>query len=61
MVAAGEADASFVDSLVLDYDREKGLGHAKEVRVLESVGPAGICPLAASAKMPAELREKRIL
>jgi phosphonate transport system substrate-binding protein len=57
MVAAGEADASFVDSLVLDYDREKGLGHAREVRVLESVGPAGICPMAASAKLPASVRE----
>ncbi|REG22606.1 phosphonate transport system substrate-binding protein [Archangium gephyra] len=58
MVAAGEADASFVDSLVLDYDREKGLGHAQEVRVIESAGPAGICPLVASSKMPAELRDK---
>lgn len=58
MVAAGEADASFVDSLVLDFDREKGFGHAREVRVLESVGPAGICPLAASARMPAELRAR---
>jgi phosphonate transport system substrate-binding protein len=56
MVAEGEADASFVDSLVLDFDREKGFGHAHQVRVLESVGPAGICPLAASAKMPEELR-----
>ncbi len=57
MVAAGEADASFVDSLVLDYDREKGLGHAHEVRVLESAGPSGICPLVASARLPAELGE----
>jgi phosphonate transport system substrate-binding protein len=57
MVASGEADASFVDSLVLDYDREKGLGHASEVRVLESVGPAGICPLVASAQLPTELFE----
>jgi phosphonate transport system substrate-binding protein len=58
MVASGEADASFVDSLVLDFDREKGYGHAREVRVLESVGPAGICPLVASSKMPAAMREK---
>lgn len=55
MVAAGEADASFVDSLVLDYDREKHLGHAAEVRVLESVGPAGICPLVMSSNLPAPL------
>jgi phosphonate transport system substrate-binding protein len=58
MVAAGEADASFVDSLVLDYDREKGLGHAREVRVIESVGPAGICPLAASSKLPAAVSDE---
>lgn len=58
MVAAGEADASFVDSLVLDYDREKGLGHAHEVRVIESVGPSGIAPLVASARMPTDLRDK---
>jgi phosphonate transport system substrate-binding protein len=57
MVAAGEADASFVDSLVLDYDREKQLGHASAVRILESMGPAGITPLVASAKMPADLRD----
>ena len=57
MVAAGEADASFVDSLVLDYDREKGLGQAHEVRVLESAGPAGICPLVASARLPTEVGE----
>ena len=57
MVAAGEADASFVDSLVLDYDREKGFGHAAEVRVLESVGPVGICPIVASIRMPEELRK----
>jgi phosphonate transport system substrate-binding protein len=55
MVAAGEADASFVDSLVLDHDREKGLGHARAVRVLESAGPAGICPLVASAALSPEL------
>lgn len=58
MVAAGQADASFVDSLVLDYDREKKLGHAHEVRVLESVGPAGICPLVVSSKVKQELRDK---
>jgi phosphonate transport system substrate-binding protein len=58
MVAEGEADASFVDSLVLDYDREKGFGHAAEVRVLESVGPVGICPIVASNRMPEELRDE---
>jgi phosphonate transport system substrate-binding protein len=58
MVAAGEADASFVDSMVLDYDREKGTGHAHEVRVLESAGPAGICPVVSSAWLPKPTRDK---
>lgn len=58
MVAAGKADASFVDSMVLDYDREKHLGNAHEVRVLESVGPAGICPITASSRLPAPERDK---
>lgn len=58
MVATGEADASYVDSLVIDYDREKHLGHADQVRVVESIGPAGVCPMVASSAMPAALRQK---
>lgn len=56
MVATGEADASFVDSLVLDYDRDKHLGHAAAVRVVESLGPTGICPLVASTKLDPGVR-----
>jgi len=56
MVAAGEADASWVDSLVLDYDREKRIGRAGEVRVLESIGPMTVSPVVASPDLPAELR-----
>lgn len=56
MVAAGEADASFIDSLVLDHDREKGIGHAHAVRVIESLGPAGINPVVASTKLPEDSR-----
>ncbi|MDI1476471.1 PhnD/SsuA/transferrin family substrate-binding protein [Polyangium sp. y55x31] len=56
MVAAGEADASWVDSLVLDYDREKRRGRAGEVRVLESIGPMTVSPVIASPDLPAELR-----
>lgn len=58
MVATGEADASYVDSLVLDYDREKGLGHAHEVRVIDTLGPSTIGPLVVSSQMPADLRDK---
>jgi len=48
MVAQGEADYSFVDSLVLDYDRKNGFGHASGVRVIDTVGPAGIPPIVVS-------------
>jgi phosphonate transport system substrate-binding protein len=63
MVAEGAADASYVDSLVLDYDRTKGVGHASKVRVVESLGPAGICPVVVSRRVPADLKAqlKRVL
>jgi phosphonate transport system substrate-binding protein len=63
MVAAGEADASYVDSLVLDYDRTKGVGNAGQVKVIETLGPAGICPVVVSRRAPAELKVqlKRVL
>ncbi|MCY1020384.1 PhnD/SsuA/transferrin family substrate-binding protein [Pyxidicoccus sp. MSG2] len=58
MVASGEADASFVDSLVLDYDRELRFGSAKQVRVLMSLGPEAIPPVVVSTKMDPELRRR---
>lgn len=58
MVASGEADASFVDSLVLDYDREKHFGSAGQVRVLMSLGPEAIPPVVVSTKMAPELRRR---
>lgn len=58
MVAEGQADASFVDSLVLDYDRAKGLGYADKVRVIQTRGPAGICPVVGATKISEERRQK---
>jgi phosphonate transport system substrate-binding protein len=58
MVAQGEADASFVDSLVVDFDRTKGTGFAGQVRVIESRGPAGICPVVVSVKITEDRRQK---
>jgi phosphonate transport system substrate-binding protein len=49
MVAQGLADASFVDSLVLDYDRAKGVGEAAQVRVIDSLGPVATVPFVVSA------------
>jgi phosphonate transport system substrate-binding protein len=57
MVAAGAADASFVDSLVLDYDRAHHLGHAAEVRVIDSLGPVATVPFVVSSAAPASARE----
>lgn len=51
-VATGEADAAAVDSLVLDYERARGSPYAQRVRILYSLGPSGIVPVVASARMP---------
>ena len=48
MVAQGLADASFVDSLVLDYERAFDAADAAQVRVIDSLGPAGIVPFVVS-------------
>ena len=58
MVASGKADASYVDSLVLDYERATGVSDASRVRVIESVGPAGIVPAVISLRVPPQEREK---
>lgn len=58
MVATGEADASFVDSLVLEYDRNRKVGHAADVKVIESVGPAGIPPVVVSPALAQDVRVK---
>ena len=58
MVAQGEVDASSVDSLVLDYDRKMGFGYADQVKVIESIGPAGIPPVVVSVKTSKEVRER---
>jgi phosphonate transport system substrate-binding protein len=50
MVAQGLADASFVDSLVLDYDRAKGFDEAAQVRVIDSLGPVATVPFVVSTR-----------
>jgi phosphonate transport system substrate-binding protein len=52
MVAAGKADASYVDSLVLEYDQHHGHNGARDLHVIDSVGPAGIPPVVASSQLP---------
>ena len=66
MVADGRADASFVDSLVLEYDLTYGLTYgsahgddaARRVRVIESVGPSGIPPVVMRTAVPAATRQE---
>lgn len=62
MVADGRADASFVDSLVLEYDLVYGPAHgddaAQRVRVIESMGPSGIPPVVMRTAVPAAIRRE---
>jgi phosphonate transport system substrate-binding protein len=58
MVAGGRADASFVASLVLEYDDAHGLGVADRVRVLESLGPSSIPPVIARSNLPEGVRQE---
>jgi phosphonate transport system substrate-binding protein len=54
MVAEGQADASAVDSLVLDYMRNENEAFANDVRIIEKLGPSGIPPVVYSTSYPEE-------
>ncbi len=58
MVATGVADASSVDSLVLDFELARHATHAQQVKTIETLGPAGIPPVVASTKLPAAVRKR---
>lgn len=58
MVGAGEADASAVDSLVLDYALAEKEPYASKVKIIETLGPAGVPPVVYSASMPEEKMQK---
>ncbi len=58
MVANGQADYSFVDSLVLEYDIHLGKKEASMVKVVESIGPAGIPPVILSKSTPKHVKDK---
>lgn len=57
-VANKGADFSFVDSLVLEYEIHRKSKEALAVRVITSLGPAGIPPLVVSKKVPLKTVEK---
>ncbi len=50
MVAEGQADASAIDSLILDYDRQLFDKYASQVRIIKTLGPAGAPPFVQSTK-----------
>lgn len=54
MVAAGKADASSVDSLVLDYMLLDGDESVKKVKIIDKLGPAGIPPVVYSSSLGPE-------
>ncbi len=57
-VANGEADFSFVDSLVLEYELHVKAKDAQAVRVIHSLGPAGVPPLVFTKKFDKNLAKK---
>lgn len=57
-VSEGKADASAVDSLVLDYALATGEDYAKGVKIIEKLGPAGIPPVVRSAHLSDEKAEE---
>jgi phosphonate transport system substrate-binding protein len=57
MVATGAVAASYVDSLVLEYDQRSDQTFANQVRVIDSIGPAGIPPVVVSAKIDPQIRD----
>jgi phosphonate transport system substrate-binding protein len=57
LVATGEADASYVDSVVLELEQVRGGEFASKVHVIDSVGPAGIPPVVVSTKLAAATRK----
>jgi phosphonate transport system substrate-binding protein len=56
MVARKEVDGSAIDSQVLAVELRNHLGLVEQVRVVESLGPSTIQPVAVSRRVPEDLR-----
>jgi phosphonate transport system substrate-binding protein len=56
MVAAGEADGAAIDSQVLAVILRDDPGLAQQIRVIDTLGPSTIQPLAASRRLDAAIR-----
>ena len=55
-VASGEADASAVDSQVLEIELRRHPDLAEQLKVVDELGPSTIQPVVATARLPATLR-----
>jgi phosphonate transport system substrate-binding protein len=58
LVAAGEVDASAIDSQVLAVMLRDDPALARALRVVDALGPSTIQPVAVSKRVPPELREE---
>ncbi|HJW75718.1 MAG TPA: PhnD/SsuA/transferrin family substrate-binding protein [Thermoleophilia bacterium] len=58
LVAAGEVDASAIDSQVLEVALRDDPSLARSLRVIDSLGPSTIQPVAVSKRVPLGLRDR---
>jgi phosphonate transport system substrate-binding protein len=58
MVAAGEVEASAIDSQVLAVELRDHAELRERLRVIDSLGPSTIQPVVVAAHVPVELRER---
>ena len=58
MVAAGEIDASAIDSQVLAVAMRDDPSLARSLRIIDTLGPSTIQPVAVSKRVPLELRRE---
>jgi phosphonate transport system substrate-binding protein len=58
LVAAGEVDASAIDSQVLGVALRDDPSLARSLRIIDALGPSTIQPVAVSKRVPEELRER---
>lgn len=56
MVCSGEIDAAAIDSLVLDVELRDHPALREQLKVIDTLGPAGIQPVVAAARLPERLK-----
>lgn len=56
MVCSGEIDAAAIDSLVLAVELRDDPALREQLKVIDTLGPAGIQPVVAATRLPAGLK-----